>query len=102
MEDYQSALEEAIRKRILEEISSAREAQIINNIYGGGGSSEPAPRGNLQEQMFDPKDYNYWVDIQRADVFDPEGQKIGWKKKVKRYADPREKMIDELFGGNQE
>jgi hypothetical protein len=47
---------------------------------------------------FDPKDYNYFVDIEREDVVGPEGEKLGWKKRVKRYADPKERMISELFG----
>jgi hypothetical protein len=101
-QDFESQLQEAIRRRILEEIGSARQAQIINNVYGGGGKSDPEGQGvkSLQEAMtnFNPKDYNYFVDIEREDVLGPEGEKLGWKKRVKRYADPKEKMISELFG----
>lgn len=104
MEDFENELQQAIRKRILEEISQARQAQVINNVYGGGGASPGSaeaqvPR-SLREAMtnFDPKDYNYFVDIEREDVVGPEGEKLGWKKRVKRYADPKERMISELFG----
>lgn len=98
MEDFESQLQEAIRARILEEIKANRQAQIINNVYGGGGAQAPA--SSVREAMagFDPKDYNYFVDITREDVMSPEGEKMGWKKRVKRYADPKERMIQELFG----
>jgi len=104
MEDFQSQIEEAIRRRILDEISASRQAQIINNVYGSSAGDGVGAYGNagrtVREAMaeFDPKDYNYFVDITREDVLGPEGEKMGWKKRVKRYADPKEKMIEELFG----
>jgi hypothetical protein len=100
MEDFQSQIEQAIRARILEEIKADRQAQIINNVYGGGAQSPQSGGSSVREAMaqFDPKDYNYFVDITREDVLNPEGEKMGWKKRVKRYADPKEQMIEELFG----
>lgn len=101
---FEDELQKAIRKRILEEISQSRQAQIINNVYGGRGDSPgsaeaQAPR-SLREAMtnFDPAQYNYFVDIERENVTGPEGEKLGWKKRVKRYAKPEEAMIEELFG----
>lgn len=102
---FEDQLQDAIRKRILEEIASKQQSQIVQNIYGPGGGNGSGGSRSVQEGMidprFNPKDYNYWVDITREDVTDPEGEKVGWKKRVKRFAEPREKMIQELFGEDQ-
>lgn len=95
MEDFESEFEKALRERLLEEIRGGRQSQIVNNLYGAsGGASAPS---SIREAM-NPADYNYFVDITREDVLDPEGNKAGWKKRVKRYADPKEQMFAEILG----
>lgn len=84
------ALLAAIRKRLLDEISGGRNTgteRIVNNVYGSmpaGGLTERLYQGDMGGE--DP--YEYFVDIDREDVRDPEtGEKIGWKKRVRRYRD---------------
>jgi hypothetical protein len=91
MQDFNSVLEQAIKKRILDEISrESRSAQVINNFQGGAPlASEARKPDSLQEAMFDPGAYDYLVDIEKSDVFEPGGDKpIGWRKKVRRYREP--------------
>lgn len=95
MEDWNTTLENAIRKRILEEISARRDAaQIINNFQNQAPlASESRAPNSLQEAMFDPGAFDYLVDIEKTDEIDPEtGKSVGWKKKVHRYRKPREEM----------
>lgn len=92
MENYKEMLELAIKKRILDEINSRKEAaQIINNFQGGGSvplASESRSPNSLQEAMFDPGNFDYFVDIERDDRFNEEGKRVGWDKRVKRYRKP--------------
>lgn len=92
-------LVQAMRKRLLEEISSGRSpveaARIVNNIYGGSPSGQNgvveamAAQGGLPGSE-DP--FDYFVDINREDVIDPQtGEKKGWSKKVHRYRAPKKK-----------
>ena len=87
---------EAIRKRLLEEISAERQqAQIINQIYGGSpaGAGAGGVMGSLGNASgMDPGQFDYYVDIARTDRFDPDtGEKIGWDKNVHRYRQPKKK-----------
>lgn len=96
------ALIRAIRKRLLEEISSPKEVdRIINNVYGAGPSAGQ-PTSGVMGQLGNTGDvpegedpFDYFVDIAKRNVsedeIDPEtgeviGQKpIGWDKNVHRY-----------------
>lgn len=81
-----------MRRRLLDEIkhkSSGDSERIVNNVYGsspgsGGGIFEGL-RGTTEHD--DPNDY--MVDIDREDKLDPEGHKIGWTKRVRRYKDKK-------------
>jgi len=97
-ETSDAALLKAVRKRILSEVSSPREAaaaKIINKVYGGGGGGGVMDRLGHQPQMGgeggeDP--FDYFVNIQRKDLPDinPEtGKPIGWEKTVHRYREPK-------------
>lgn len=90
MQDFNSVLEQAIKQRILDEISRKdRAAQIVNNFQGAPLASEARKPESLQEAMFDPGAFDYLVDIEKSDVFGPDGDKpIGWRKKVRRYREP--------------
>jgi hypothetical protein len=79
MEDFQSVLEEAIRKRLLEEIAGQRQSQIVNNLYASGGAPSSIREAMVPE--FNPKDYEYFVDIEKTPTGDD-----GWRKRVRRYA----------------
>lgn len=92
----------AIRQRILDEINrKEQQAQIINQIYGGkGGESPQGQAGGVMGALgnasgMSPEDYNYYVDISRQDVFDPQdpSRRIGWDKKVHRYKEPKKKAL---------
>ena len=113
------SLDELIRERVREEMESRQnmrsstlsEMQAIKNLLGGGGPMRSAgadysvydrmgggmeaPPGGGEATMgggISPEDYNYFVDIQRRAVMDPQTQEeIGWDKKVHRWADPRNK-----------
>jgi hypothetical protein len=84
MDDYQSALEEAIRRRLLEEVAGQRQAQIVNNLYASGAA--PSSIREAMAPEFNPKDYEYFVNIEKKPIFDDENKEIGWKKLVRRYA----------------
>lgn len=81
----------AIRKRLLDEISSGRSAErIVNNVYGSSptGLVDRLNESYMGQSGEDP--YEYFVDIDREDKIDPEtGEKIGWAKKVRRYRDKK-------------
>lgn len=104
------------RGNTISELSQLK--HILGSGGGGGGysaSSNPSSGSVMQQQgagMTDPsqmpqtmgqgvgpsvapEDYNYFVDINRRDVFEPdesgELQKVGWDKAVHRWADPRNK-----------
>lgn len=86
--NFQSQLEDAIRRRILEEIAGQKQAQVINNLYGGGGSTSPTEGSSIRESMgtFNPRDYEYFVEIDKTPRRGPEGEDLGWEKMVRRYA----------------
>ncbi len=98
-DDHDKVLLSAIRKRLLDEISSGKRSDasaIVNNVYGsspeGGGLTERLHRGEMEAPGpgtggEDP--YEYFVDIDRDDKTDEDGHKIGWTKKVRRYRDKK-------------
>jgi hypothetical protein len=92
MQDFNSVLEAAIKQRILDEISRKdKAAQIINNFQGAPLASEARKPESIQEAMFDPGAFDYFVDIEKSDDIDPEtGKSRGWRKKVRRYREPLE------------
>lgn len=65
-------------------------ASVYGNMQGGMASPPPAVPGG-QGQEISPEDYDYYVDIERRNVADPNNpeETIGWDKKVKRYAQRR-------------
>ena len=81
---------QAVRKRIRDELLGGKKsnASIVNNVYGGH-PDQAKEGGILSDQMGnqmggeDP--FDYFVDIERRDQVDPEGNKLGWDKKVHRY-----------------
>ncbi len=100
---------EAARKRLMQELAGGGGGQspkIMNNIYGAGGGQPPGGGGMFEGGMGggggqgggeDP--FDYFVDIERRDVFgdpvdtkDAKGNvvgsytpKLGWDKKVHRF-----------------
>jgi len=94
-DDYNKQLQEAIRRRLLEEIGSSRGGQAItNNVYGGGLTG--GVRGQMSgegEDMPMPKDErDYFVDILREDlpeINEATGKPKGWRKKVHRFTTAR-------------
>jgi len=92
--DWNNTLEEAIKKRILEEIGQRSQGQTINNFQGGAPlASESRAPNSLQEAMFDPGAFDYMVDIEKTDQIDEKtGKPIGWNKKVHRYRQPKGEM----------
>lgn len=87
---------QAIRQRILDQIEARQQmAPIINNVYGSGPSggmqgvadlmNKPGDQPEAEEVGPDP--YEYRVDIQRRNVYDPDDPEkmIGWNKSVNRY-----------------
>ena len=92
MRNFERELDRAIKARILQEIEAKQErAQIVNNLYGGGGAPEPRDGGGLQDRFSpageDP--FDYFVDIERVPI-DPKDPAQGWKKKVRRYRTPKD------------
>lgn len=95
---------DAIRQRIMRQISSQQSiSPITNNIYGTG----PSGRQGVSENMAQPQQesgggdpYEYMVDINRRDIFDPEDpeRKIGWDKNVRRYRQPMGGGVGALGG----
>lgn len=85
-EDFNSQLEEAIKKRLLEEIAGQRQAQVINNLYGGGGGQGASSIREAMTPQFNPRDYEYFVEINKTPKVGPEGEDLGWEKMVRRYA----------------
>lgn len=83
---FEDQLQEAIRKRLLEEISSSKQAQVINNLYGGGSSQGSSSIREAMAPTFNPRDYEYFVEINKTPKFGPEGENLGWEKLVRRYA----------------
>ncbi len=75
-------IERRLRKIIQREMEKKAQAQIINNIYGGGSFKDPAANG--LEHLLTPDAFDYNVDIERTNT--PEG----WVKRVKRYRSPKE------------
>jgi hypothetical protein len=85
----------AIRRRLLAEIEKAGQGapvdRIVNNVYGSPGTHGGndaggifGALGNAAPSENDP--FEYYVDIARRNVTDPETDKvIGWDKNVKRY-----------------
>lgn len=89
MQDFNAILDKAIKQRILDEISRRSEAQIINNFQGGAPlASEARKPDSLQEAMFDPGAFDYLVDIEKTNELGPDGENLGWRKKVRRYREP--------------
>lgn len=97
-EDFSDeAMLAAIRKRLMDEISRSAggSERIVNNVYGASpfGLVERLNADSVQGagpdinryggEGEDP--YEYMVDIDREDKIGPEGEKIGWTKKVRRY-----------------
>lgn len=94
-DEYNSQLQAAIRRRLLEEIEGRRgggPSPVVNNVYGGGVGGGG---GGLREQMaggddMDPAARDYFVDILREDLdINPDTDKPrGWRKKVHRFTTP--------------
>lgn len=94
-----AVLLEAMRQRLLDEISRRQETNVINNLIGGSSDALPAVRGasgvsqyasptSSAEDEIDPALYDYFVDITREDLPDinpATGKPAGWKKSVHRY-----------------
>jgi len=86
-----------------DDVRQAVLAQILAEINTGGGGGARAVKAKQRARQesddgFDsissgmtPEDWDYLVDIERRDVMSPEGEKIGWDKKVHRYASPKGK-----------
>lgn len=88
------ALIRAIRKRLLDEISTRNAGaseRIVNNVYGAGptGLVDRLYQSQLGQQPDGEDPYEYYVDIERDDKLDDEGNKIGWTKNVRRYRDKK-------------
>jgi hypothetical protein len=62
----------------------------------GGGAAPPTTMADMAAQEISPEDYNYFVEIQRRDVFGDEGEKQGWDKNVRRWAEIRKKAEPSL------
>lgn len=95
-EEYNRILREAIRDRILNEIKKPRDVErIVNNVYGGPLTSDKSLGGGVTGEMakdMTPAELDYLVDIEREDLpeINPKtGKPIGWRKKVRRYTQPR-------------
>lgn len=92
MASYEREIEKALKARIMDELSARQQAQVVNNMYAGGGSQG----GSVQERMGssapDGEDpFDYFVDIQRRAVNDKDGNPIGWDKSVHRRRAPKSK-----------
>lgn len=107
------ALVQAVRKRLLDELSNRRETdRIVNNVYGGGvaGGGLMDRLGGETAPEADPRDMSYFVDILREDIkpgdsaeyTDPvTGERVtkqlmggGWGKRVHRFAAPKKKVTE--------
>ena len=55
---------------------------------GGGVMPADAMQAAPAEESMTPEDYEYFVEIAKRDVLDPEGESIGWNKTVHRYRKP--------------
>lgn len=87
---------QAIRQRIMDQIASREQmAPIINNVYGAGPSARSqgvsdmmsASGQDTPSSKGDKDPYEYMVDIQRRNIYDPEDPEkvVGWDKNVRRY-----------------
>ena len=94
-----AVLLEAMRGRILDEIKRNQQANVINNMIGGGHEGVPAVRGVGAEMAratggqdeVSPDDFDYMVDIMRENLpADESGKSPGWSKKVHRYRTPKD------------
>jgi hypothetical protein len=93
-DQYNQQLQEAIRRRLLEEVEGKRggAASVVNNVYGsaggggqGGGLMDSWGGGGGEER-------DYFVDILREDldeINEATGKPKGWRKKVHRFTTPR-------------
>lgn len=87
----------AIRKRLLTEVESPRDAErIVNNVYGGGvGTGQGGVMDRLGQAPTaggHDDDADYFVDIMREDlpeINDATGKPKGWKKSVHRFKKKR-------------
>lgn len=93
-----AALIRAARKRILGQLAgekAAKQAAIVNNVYGGGGGGvmdQMAGRGAASPSPDGDDPYSYYVDITRKDLPDVNphtGKPAGWEKSVHRYKQKR-------------
>lgn len=83
-------IERAIRARILAEIERRAEAsQVVNNVYSGGQSGGVQDRFGPADSGEDP--FDYFVDINRREAKDKDGNVVGWDKGVHRYRSPKKK-----------
>ena len=83
----------AVRQRVLDEISRKEQAAAINNYINGVPSGAPVGTRGMAEQMsaspspsqMTPEELDYIVDIQKT-----LGNKAGeWNKKVHRYTEKK-------------
>lgn len=72
-----------------------RQRQPDPSVYGQmiGGQSAPPDMAGMAAQAINPEDYDYMVNIERRDIFDPEDPEkvIGWDKNVIRWAQRRDR-----------
>lgn len=94
-----AALIRAARRRLLGELGGGQPSaaqHVINNVYGGGGLMDrlgAVPPGGGEAGGGGADDpYDYFVDINRRNVTDPEsGDVVGWDKNVHRYRHEKKK-----------
>jgi hypothetical protein len=114
---------QALKARLLKDISSQSAAPSFNIYAGGGmpsgiqeymsasGSKSPANMAAAEQAGMTPEELEYMVNISRRDVEavvgqDQEGnpikKKIGWDKRVHRFAGPKGEMNPEEYMASYE
>lgn len=91
-EEYTKELIAAMRKRLMDEVASGRGSEkIVNNVYGSSptGLMDRLYQDHNSQETAGEDPYEYFVDIDRDDKLDDEGNKIGWSKSVRRYRDKK-------------
>ena len=76
--------------------------QTVSDTMGRTMAAPPSTVSDMAAQNISPEDYNYYVEIQRRNVQNQEGQDIGWDKNVRRWAEMRKKKtpsIEDLSSG---
>lgn len=94
---YEEQLLKALKEKLLRQVNDqaftgAPQINIhnampnsISEALNAGGSNSPGKQAQAAQMGMSPEELDYFVNIEKRDVMNPDGETVGWDKNVHRY-----------------